>query len=91
MFDVLSRGFKNATLLLQGKAELTEEVLQQALREVRTSLLQADVDLDVTNAFLRVSILDYRMASLSQWWEDGTVWTIKTQQRMAARPCGPSV
>jgi signal recognition particle subunit SRP54 len=53
MFDVLSRGFKNATLMLQGKAELTEEVLQPALREVRTSLLQADVDLDVTKAFLQ--------------------------------------
>jgi signal recognition particle subunit SRP54 len=53
MFDVLSRGFKNATLMLQGKAELTEEVLQPALREVRTSLLQADVDLDVVKAFLQ--------------------------------------
>ncbi len=42
-------------------------------------------------AFLRVSILDYRMASLSQWWDNGTVWTIKTQQRMPARPCAPSV
>jgi signal recognition particle subunit SRP54 len=52
MFDVLSRGFKNATLMLQGKAELTEEVLQPALREVRSSLLQADVSLEVVRDFL---------------------------------------
>jgi signal recognition particle subunit SRP54 len=52
MFDVLSRGFKNATLALQGKAQLTDETLQPALREVRASLLQADVDLEVVKDFL---------------------------------------
>lgn len=52
MFDVLSRGFKNARLSLQGKAELTEEVLAPALREVRTSLIQADVSLDVARRFV---------------------------------------
>ncbi|MEQ1569822.1 MAG: signal recognition particle protein [Myxococcota bacterium] len=52
MFDVLSRGFKNATLALQGKARLDEENLAPALREVRASLLQADVDLGVVKDFL---------------------------------------
>jgi len=52
MFDVLSRGFKNATLALQGKAILDEANLAPALREVRTSLLQADVDLTVVKDFL---------------------------------------
>ncbi len=52
MFDVLSRGFKNARLALAGKTELTEENIGPALREVRTSLIQADVSLDVTKAFL---------------------------------------
>jgi signal recognition particle subunit SRP54 len=52
MFDVLSRGFKNATLALQGKAQLTDDTLQPALREVRASLLQADVDLEVVKDFL---------------------------------------
>src|SRR6476469_3397131 len=52
MFDVLSRGFKNATLSLQGKAILDEQNLAPALREVRTSLLQADVDLAVAKDFL---------------------------------------
>lgn len=52
MFDVLSRGFKSARLKLQGKAELTEENLKPALREVRASLIQADVELKVAKAFL---------------------------------------
>ncbi len=52
MFDVLSRGFKAAQLKLQGKAQLTEENLGPALREVRTSLLQADVELTVAKTFL---------------------------------------
>ncbi len=52
MFDVLTRGFKSASLALQGKAELNEDNLAPALREVRTSLLQADVDLAVVKTFL---------------------------------------
>jgi signal recognition particle subunit SRP54 len=52
MFDVLSNGFKNARLKLQGKAKLTEENLGPALREVRASLIQADVSLSVIKDFL---------------------------------------
>ena len=52
MFDVLSKGFKSASLALTGKAELNEDTLAPALREVRTSLLQADVDLGVVKDFL---------------------------------------
>jgi len=52
MFDVLSKGFKSARLKLQGRAELTEDALAPALREVRSSLIQADVELSVVKAFL---------------------------------------
>jgi signal recognition particle subunit SRP54 len=52
MFETLSRGFKNARLALQGKAQLDEETLAPALREVRASLLQADVELGVVKDFL---------------------------------------
>ena len=52
MLDVLSKGFKNARLKLQGKTELTEDNIQDALREVRTSLIQADVELSVVKAFI---------------------------------------
>ena len=52
MLDVLSKGFKNARLKLQGRTQLTEENIQEALREVRTSLIQADVELSVVKAFI---------------------------------------
>lgn len=52
MFDTLSRGFRNARLKLQGKTELNDENVAEALRDVRTSLLEADVSLDVIREFL---------------------------------------
>ncbi len=52
MFDTLSRGFRNARLKLQGKTELSEESVSDALRDVRVSLLEADVSLDVAKDFL---------------------------------------
>jgi signal recognition particle subunit SRP54 len=52
MFDTLSRGFRNARLKLQGKTELSEDSVADALRDVRVSLLEADVSLDVAKGFL---------------------------------------
>ncbi|HMV65877.1 MAG TPA: signal recognition particle protein [Myxococcota bacterium] len=52
MFDVLSRGFESAMHKVRGQTRLTEENLAPALREVRASLLQADVQLDVIKDFL---------------------------------------
>jgi len=52
MLEALSRGFRSARLKLQGKAELNEETLSDALRDVRVSLIEADVDLAVTKSFL---------------------------------------
>ena len=52
MFDVLSKGFENARLKLQGRTRLNADNIGDALREVRTSLIQADVELSVTKAFL---------------------------------------
>ena len=52
MFDNLTerltRTFKN----LSGQGRLTEENMQQALREVRLSLLEADVALPVIKGFI---------------------------------------
>ena len=45
MLDALSRGFRSARNKLTGKAELTEESVVDALRDVRVSLLEADVEL----------------------------------------------
>lgn len=52
MFDVLSNGFRNARLKLQGRAQLDENNVSEALREVRASLIQADVGIDVIKGFL---------------------------------------
>jgi signal recognition particle subunit SRP54 len=52
MLETLSKGFKNARLKLQGKTTLSEANISDALQDVRTSLLEADVELGVTKAFL---------------------------------------
>ncbi len=52
MFDALSKGFKAAKNRLAGLTELTEDNIEKALKEVRLSLLEADVELGVVKAFL---------------------------------------
>src|SRR5258708_31106532 len=52
MFDALAKGFKNARNRLAGLTELTEQNVESALREVRLSLLEADVELGVVKSFL---------------------------------------
>jgi signal recognition particle subunit SRP54 len=52
MLDVLSKGFRAARMKLQGKAELSESNISDALRDVRVSLLEADVEFGVVKAFL---------------------------------------
>jgi signal recognition particle subunit SRP54 len=52
MFDALSKGFRAAKNRLAGVTELTEDNIEQALRDVRLSLLEADVELGVTKRFL---------------------------------------
>lgn len=52
MFETLSKGFRAARHRLAGVTELTEENIDQALRDVRLSLLEADVELGVTKRFL---------------------------------------
>src|SRR5260221_509668 len=52
MFDALAKGFKNARNRLAGLTELSEQNIDTALREVRLSLLEADVELGVVKAFL---------------------------------------
>src|SRR5580698_1758284 len=52
MFDALAKGFKQAKNRLAGLTELTEQNVEPALREVRLSLLEADVELGVVKSFL---------------------------------------
>src|ERR1700737_837658 len=52
MFDALAKGFKAAKNRLAGLTELNEQNVESALREVRLSLLEADVELGVVKTFL---------------------------------------
>jgi signal recognition particle subunit SRP54 len=52
MLETISRGFRAAKQRLSGVAELTDDVIDEALRDVRMSLLEADVDFKVTKLFL---------------------------------------
>lgn len=52
MFDALSNGFREARNRLAGLTSLDEKSIQAALKEVRRSLLEADVELGVVKGFL---------------------------------------
>ena len=52
MFDTIARGFRQARNRLAGLTELHDGNIGPALREVRLSLLEADVELGVAKAFL---------------------------------------
>src|SRR3954470_1986337 len=52
MFETLAKGFRQARNRLAGLTELTEGNIDSALREVRLSLLEADVEIGVVKAFL---------------------------------------
>jgi signal recognition particle subunit SRP54 len=56
MLETLTRGFRDARNQLRGMTRLTDENIAEALRQVRMSLLEADVDLAIVRGFLeRVS------------------------------------
>lgn len=52
MLETLSKGFRSARNFLNGQALLTESNIDSALKDVRTSLLEADVDVDIAERFL---------------------------------------
>jgi len=52
MFDHLTQRLARAIKTLRGEARLTEANIQDALREVRVALLEADVALPVVKAFI---------------------------------------
>jgi signal recognition particle subunit SRP54 len=51
MFETLTKGFRSAKQRFQGVAELDEATVDEALKDVRTALLEADVGFDVVQDF----------------------------------------
>ncbi len=52
MLDTLAKGFRAARQRLTGKAELDDDIIDEALRDVRLSLLEGDVEFRVVKRFL---------------------------------------
>jgi len=52
MLETLTDGFRDVRLRMQGKARITEEDITEALRDIRVSLLEADVDYAVVQGFV---------------------------------------
>src|SRR5688572_2036739 len=52
MFETVAKGFRAAKHKLQGKVELNEENIDDALRDIRVSLLEADVDFQAVKKFV---------------------------------------
>ena len=52
MLETVSKGFKSARNRLKGFRELSEENIEEAVRDIRISLLEADVEFNVVKAFL---------------------------------------
>src|SRR3954470_12035213 len=51
MFEGIQRGLSDAIKKLRGRGRITEENIKEGLQLVRSSLLEADVNYDVANAF----------------------------------------
>src|SRR3954469_10945339 len=52
MLETVAKGFKAARNKLKGRTEITTEVVDDALRDIRVSLLEADVAFDVVKKFV---------------------------------------
>ncbi len=52
MLETVSKGFRAAKNRLAGKAEITPEMVEESLRDIRVSLLEADVAFDVVKKFV---------------------------------------
>jgi signal recognition particle subunit SRP54 len=52
MFEGIMRGLADAVKNLKGKGRITEANIQEGLRQVRTALLEADVNFTVANEFI---------------------------------------
>ncbi len=53
MFETISKGFRSAKERVTGRGELSEDVIDEALKDVRMSLLEADVEFRVVKSFLK--------------------------------------
>ncbi len=53
MFDVVAKGFRDVRHRFEGKREITEENIDEALKDIRMSMLEADVNFRITKQFIQ--------------------------------------
>ena len=52
MLETLTDGFRGVRLRMQGQTQISEDDIAEAMREIRVSLLEGDVDYGVVNGFV---------------------------------------
>lgn len=52
MFDVVAKGFRDVRNRFEGKREITEANIEEALQDIRKSMLEADVNFRITKRFI---------------------------------------
>ena len=52
MLETVTKGFRAAKNRLAGKSELSQDVVDESLRDIRVSLLEADVSFEVVKKFV---------------------------------------
>ena len=52
MLETLTDGFRNVRLKLAGQKQITEQDIEAAVREIRVSLLEGDVEYGVVTSFI---------------------------------------
>src|SRR5438270_12114987 len=52
MLETVTKGFRAAKNRLAGKSEISPELVDESLRDIRVSLLEADVAFDVVKKFV---------------------------------------
>jgi len=53
MFDVVAKGFRDVKNRFAGKRELTEENIDDALKDIRMAMLEADVNFRIAKQFIK--------------------------------------
>ncbi len=52
MFDVVAKGFRDVRNRFEGKRELSEDNIDDALKDIRMAMLEADVNFKITKQFI---------------------------------------
>jgi signal recognition particle subunit SRP54 len=95
MFERLSDGFSTVFRKLSGKAAISESNVAEAMQDVRTALLDADVHLDVVNAFCEGIIADAKGREVTKSLQPGQEMIAIVHERLVdllgGTPAGPDV